>query len=67
MIQEIQNLYAEVDKKTEFIKDVANDLGKSPLTLRHHWFGQFWAIPEEHQPRVKQLLTLTIESQKATA
>lgn len=63
MIKEIQGLYAQIQKKTEFIKLVANDLGKSPLTLRNHWFSAFWSIPDENQPRVKALLCETLEKQ----
>ena len=63
MIKEIQGLYAQIQKKTKFIKLVADDLDKSPLTLRHHWFAQFWSIPEEHQLRVKKLLLDTLEKQ----
>jgi len=67
MITTIQTLYSQIEKKTDFIKLVAKDLGKSPLTLRHHWFGQFWSIPEENQQRVKDLLKKQIKKQKQVA
>lgn len=67
MIQEIQNLYAEVAHKTNFIKEVAAELGKSPSSLRNHWFGQFWSIPKEHQSKVKEILIKTIDNQKVSA
>lgn len=69
MLQNIKDLYKEVKAKTEFIKAAADDLNKSPLTLRQHWFGNFWSIPEEHQPRVVELLqnTLLTQNQKKNA
>lgn len=63
MIDNIKSLYGQVQKKTTFIIMAAEVLGKSPLTLRQHWFGALWAIPEEHQPRVVELLQNTILSQ----
>lgn len=59
----IRNLYNQISKKREFISMAAADLNKSPLTLRQHWFGQFWNIPEEHQPRIVELLQNTIATQ----
>ncbi len=67
MIENIQELYAQINHKTNFIKMAAKDLGKSPLTLRAHWFGLFWAIPEHHQPRVVELLQNTIKKQNEKA
>lgn len=66
MIDNIKTLYQQVNKKTDFIKMAADDLGKSPLTLRQHWFGLFWSIPEEHQERVVELLQRTISQQNQT-
>ena len=69
MTEEIKILYAKIHKKTDFIIEAANDkqIDKSPLTLRNHWFGNFWQIPQEYQDRVKHLLQKKIEQQKATA
>ncbi len=64
LIDEIKDLYSKVSKKTKFIILASVELEKSALTLRHHWFGQFWSIPEEHQSKVKELLELTIENQE---
>lgn len=62
-IDNIKELYAQLNKKTQFIIDCANDLGKSPLSLRQHWFSKFWAIPEDYQDRVVELLQNTIKNQ----
>lgn len=64
MIDTIKSLYRQIKGKTDFIIMAAEDLSKSPLTLRQHWFGGFWAIPEEHQPRVAELLRKTLSQQK---
>lgn len=65
MIENIKKLYSQVDYKTGFIEDVADALGKSPNTLRHHWFARsgFWSIPEEHQPKVVEMLQSQIKKQ----
>jgi len=60
MIENIKTLYSRINKKTKFIEMAADDLEKSPLTLRHHWFSAFWSIPEEYQERVVELLQNTI-------
>jgi hypothetical protein len=62
-IDTIKELYAQVDKKTQFIIYCAEQLGKAPNTLRHHWFGQFWSIPEDHQEEVIQTLNDTLKNQ----
>lgn len=64
MIEEIKILYKKVDKKTDFIKFAASYFGKSPKTLRNHWFSEtgFWSIPEDYQIEVKQLLIDTIKN-----
>ena len=38
MIDNIKTLYAQVNEKTKFIKYAATLLGKSPLSVRTHWF-----------------------------
>jgi hypothetical protein len=67
MIENIQELYSRIEHKTNFIKLAAKDLGRSPLTLRQHWFAHFWSIPEEYQPRVVELLQNTIKKQNEKA
>ena len=66
-IEVIRELYDQIDKKTKFIIKVAKDLGKSPQTVRVHWFAQFWSIPEEYQQRVIELLEETIKNQNEPA
>ena len=67
MIEKIQMLYSQIEKKTKFIKEVAADLNKSPLTLRNHWFSAFWSIPEESQARVVELLEERIQEQNSVS
>lgn len=67
MIDQIKELYAQIDHKTQFIANLAEKLGKSPQSLRVHWFAQFWSIPEEYQPKVVKFLKYTIKEQKHPA
>ncbi|MEC4049778.1 hypothetical protein OX284_010095 [Flavobacterium sp. SUN046] len=62
-IDEIKDLYSQVKEKTKFIINVSPLIGRAPKTLRNHWFSEFWSIPKEHQPRVKELLETTIKNQ----
>jgi len=62
-IDNIKRLYKEVKKKSDFLVLAAEDLNRTYNTLRHHWFGQGWQIPKEHQQRVIALLQNTIKKQ----
>lgn len=62
-IDNIKALYQQVNKKTEFIKVCAAYFGKSALSLRNHWFGNFWSIPEIYVDEVIKLLQNTIKNQ----
>lgn len=55
-IDNIKFLYQKLGHKTNFIKDVANALNKAPATLRNHWFGAFWSIPEKYQDKIIEML-----------
>lgn len=56
LIDNIKELFEQLDKKFEFINTVAVDVNRKPLYLKQHWFREFWAIPEEYQARVVELL-----------
>lgn len=68
MIENIKNLYTEIQDKTAFLLMASKDLKRSPKTLRNHWFSNtgFWSIPEEKQARVVELLQNTIAKQNET-
>ena len=59
----IEKLYSHINKKTKFLKELADTIGKSPNTLRNHWFGGFWQIPTEYQSEVKRLLIEKLKNQ----
>lgn len=54
--------------KTEFIERLAEFLGKSPKTLRQHWFSNvgFWSVPEAYQSTVIFKLREFIKEQERT-
>jgi len=58
MIDNIKKTYALIPKgqKLHFIEEVAKEVKLKPSTMRSHWFGNFWAIPEEHQGLVIYML-----------
>ena len=73
-IDNIKELYEQIDKKTKFIALVASELknpntGESlnPQYARGHYFSAFWSIPERNQDRIIELAQNTIANQKQTA
>ncbi len=44
-IDNIKQLWEQIDSKTDFMILTANDLNKKPNTLRTHWFSKsgFWS------------------------
>ena len=63
MIDNIKELYQQLDRKTEFIEMTGNYFKKSPQYLRGHWFSSFWSVPEKYQKEVVTLLQNTIKNQ----
>jgi hypothetical protein len=63
-IEQIKDLYSQIKQKTKFIEAAAKAIGRSPNSLRNHWFSEFWSIPAEHQETVKLLLEETIKGQE---
>jgi uncharacterized protein (DUF1778 family) len=63
MIENIKTLYGQLDDKTTFIETVAKEVGKKVITVRTHWFCRYFAIPDEYQERVVELLQNTIKNQ----
>lgn len=64
-IDNIKDLFEQVNNRTAFIEMVANDLKKKPISLSKNWFcaSGFWSIPDRYQNRVVELLQKTIASQ----
>lgn len=66
-IENIKNLYNQLNHKGKFIELVAEDLGGKPLSIKNNWFSGFISIPDEHQDRVIELLQNTIKQQNDNA
>lgn len=62
--KKIKSLYDQIECKGKFQALVAEDRGKSPLTVDKHWFKKEPNIPEAHQDRVIELLNKEIALQK---
>lgn len=52
MTDEIQEKYKKIPNKMEFIKELAEDLGKQPRSIQANWFSGFKIIPEKYQKEV---------------
>ena len=61
-IEEIRALWPKIAKKTKFIEAIAEKIERKPLSLRSHWFGAFWSIPEEHQATVMEEMNKWIKN-----
>lgn len=62
-IDNIQNLYSQIEQKTKFIKEVADHFSLNPQYVRGHYFSSFWSIPEERQDEVISMLQNKISNQ----
>lgn len=67
MIENIKTLYANIRNKGEFFKIVADDLKRSPNTVRVHYFGTYGKIPDRYQARIVELLQAQIKQQAEQA
>ena len=63
MIANIKLLYKQLNSKKDFIEYSAAYFGLKPTSLRNHWFGNFWQIPESKQEQVVTLLQNYIKNQ----
>lgn len=62
--EKIKKEYGKVNGKVKCIQDLADKVGRSPLTLRNHWFAAFWSIPAEDQETVLDFLTNRVKNQQ---
>jgi len=62
----IQNLYQQLESKSDFIKDVSKSLKKKPGTLKNHWFSCFFSIPETYEDQVIEMLEDAVSNQNTS-
>lgn len=62
-MKEIKKMYSQLEYKKSFLNAISKELNKSTNTLRNHWFSTNGNIPEEYQPRVKEILKRLIKKQ----
>lgn len=62
-IDNIKELYNQIEHKTNFTIEVGTYFKKSPQSLRVHWFGNFWSIPDKYQDELITLLQNKIANQ----
>ncbi|CAL2077422.1 conserved protein of unknown function [Tenacibaculum sp. 190524A02b] len=43
----LKSLYLKIDNKTKFLQSLADFIGRSPNTLKNHWFANFWSVPDD--------------------
>lgn len=56
MEEEIQRKYRQLDRKLDFIKELAAELGKQPRSIQANWFSGFRIIPVRYQKKVLELI-----------
>ena len=66
-IQNIQNQYKQIKKKSDFIIQLGKKLDRSPLTIRSYWFSNFWSIPSEFEDQVLIEINNRLSEQKQPA
>lgn len=63
-MQDIRDLYSQLDHKTNFTIIAGQYFERSPQYLRVHWFGNFWNIPKGFQKPLKRLLMEAVKEQR---
>lgn len=61
--EEIKDLYGQLDHKTNFTIKAGAHFKRSPQSLRVHWFGNFWSIPEGFEDELISLLKYELANQ----
>lgn len=64
MIANIKALYKQIKGKRDFIEYAAAYFGLKPTSIRNHWVGNFWQIPETKQEEMVTLMQNWIKNQK---
>ena len=62
-IKEIRTGYQKIVGKSDFIMEVALDVGRAKGTIKNHWLSGLWDIPSEFQVRVLDLINNKIKNQ----
>lgn len=62
-IDNIKDLYSQINKKTKFIGEVAKELDLNPQYVRGHYFSSFWTIPDDKQDTIISMLQNKIAEQ----
>jgi hypothetical protein len=63
LIDNIRDLWKQINYKTGFIELCAKELDRSPNTIHNHWFARFWQVPADMQIPVIKLMQKTINNQ----
>jgi len=65
MVDNIKELYAQIEDTNDFIMDCSTEFNRTPKTIAHHWFcdSGFWSVPKEFRARVIELMQNRIRLQ----
>ncbi|TXD45875.1 hypothetical protein [Polaribacter sp. IC073] len=63
-IDNIKNLWKQINNKTAFIIECSSAVDRSANTLHNHWFARFWQVPNEKQDEVIIYMQKWIFNQK---
>jgi hypothetical protein len=66
-IENIKNLWNEIDYKTGFIVVASEEFKRSKNTLHNHWFARWFSIPETEQDNVVKFMQNYIKNQNQVA
>lgn len=58
-----KKLFDQLHDKKGFIKLISHEFGLKPLSIRNNWFAGYYAIPDQYQSRVIELLQNAIINQ----
>lgn len=63
MIQNIKNLYSEINNQKEFCLLLSKEFELKPNSIRTNWLSTYYSVPDKYQARVIEILQKTINQQ----
>lgn len=64
-IDNIKDLWEQIDYKTGFIEDASIAFKKSKNTLHNHWFARWFSVPKKEQDNVITFMQTYINLQNS--
>lgn len=65
LMDNIQEMYKQIDRKNDLFTAIAKEFKMSPISIKTNWFSSLWAIPEDKQTKVIEIMQKSILEQNS--